>query len=126
MKNYFARLPVMFATALLALPLAMLSASSDQGAPKTFTGEVTDTICASTGSHAQMMAKMQSMGKDKETCTKQCAQMGAKYVLYDAANKAVYSLDNQSKAQTFAGRKVRVEGTLEGNRIRVTDVEQAG
>jgi hypothetical protein len=126
MKNYLARIPVMFATGLLALPLSMMSAPSDQAAPKTFTGEVTDTICASTGSHAPMMAKMQSMGKDKETCTKQCAQMGAKYVLYDAANKAIYSLDDQSKAQTFAGRRVRVAGTLEGNRIRVTDSEQVG
>ena len=73
-----------------------------------------------------MMAKMQRMRRDQETCTKQCAQIGAKYVLYDEGSKAVYTLDDQGKAQAFAGRKVRIAGTLAGNQIKVTNVEAAG
>jgi hypothetical protein len=69
---------------------------------------------------------MQSMGREKETCTKKCAEIGAKYVLYDDANKAVYILDDQAKAQTFAGRRVRVVGAVDGNNIRVKDVEAVG
>ncbi len=125
MKN---RVPLIFAISLLTLPAWMWTGSgpSSQATPQTFTGEVTDTICAKTGSHDQMMAKMPTMGRDKAICTKQCAQIGAKYVLYDEASKAVYTLEDQGKAQTFAGQKVRVAGTLDGNQIKVTNVEVVG
>ncbi len=128
MTNLKNRFPLIFAITLLALPAWMwtMSGRSSQASPKTFTGEVTDTICAKTGTHDAMMAKMPSMGRDKATCTKQCAQIGAKYVLYDEASKAVYSLDDQGKAQTLAGHKVRVEGTLAGDQIKVTNVEVVG
>jgi hypothetical protein len=126
MRNHRVSFSFMFAVGLLAFPLWTLSGPSAQPTPRTFTGEVTDAICAKSGSHDEMMAKMQSMGRDKETCTRKCAQLGAKYVLYDEADKAVYNLDNQSKAQTFAGRRVRVAGTLDGKQIRVTDVRAIG
>jgi len=126
MKSRFARFSLMFAISLLALPLWTVSGLSTQPATKSFTGEVTDTICAKTGSHDEMMAKMRTMGGNKETCTKKCAEIGAKYVLYDEASRAVYNLDDQGKAQAFAGRRVRVAGTLDGSRIRVTDVEAIG
>jgi hypothetical protein len=116
----------MSCTVLLALPLWTLSAPAGQADPKTFTGEVTDSICAGSGSHDEMMAKMPNMGRDKETCTKQCAQMGAKYVLLDEATKQVYTLDDQVKAQALAGHKVRVSGTLSGDKIAVTNVEALG
>lgn len=126
MKSCFVRFPLMFATILLALPLWTVSSPSDEAGPRNFTGEVTDSICAKSGSHDEMMAKMQRMGRDKETCTKQCAELGAKYVLYDEGSKAVYTLDDQEKARKFAGRRVRVAGTLAGNQIRVTNVEAVG
>ena len=126
MKSSFVRFPLMFAAILLALPLWTVSRPSDEAGLKNFTGEVTDSICATSGSHDEMMAKMQRMGRDKETCTKQCAELGAKYVLYDEVSKAVYTLDDQGKAEKFAGRRVRVAGTLAGNQIRVTNVEAVG
>jgi hypothetical protein len=126
MSNLIIRIPLILATALVALWLSPLPSGSGQSAVKTLTGEVTDTICAKSGSHDEMMAKMQSMGREKETCTKKCAEIGAKYVLYDDANKAVYILDDQAKAQTFAGRRVRVVGAVDGNNIRVKDVEAVG
>jgi len=126
MRRHNIRIPLILVTVLVALWLSPVPARSGQADLKTFTGEVTDTICAKTGSHGVMMAKMPSMGRDKETCTKQCTEIGAKYVLYDDASKAVYTLDDQAKAKTFAGRKVRVAGTLEGNNIRVKDVEALG
>jgi len=115
-----------FATILLALPLWMVSRPSDEPAAKTFTGEVTDSFCAKNGSHDEMMAKMQTMGREKDTCTKKCTEIGAKYVLYDEGSKAVYTFDDQEKAKTFAGRRVRVAGTLAGNEIKATDVEAVG
>jgi hypothetical protein len=126
LKNRFSRFTFISCTVLLSLPLSTLSAPASQADPKTFTGEVTDSICASNGSHDQMIARMPSMGHDKETCTKQCAQLGAKYVLLDDATKEVYTLDDQARAQVFAGHKVRLSGTLTGNKITVTNVEALG
>src|SRR5215831_9013748 len=114
------RITRMFVTALLALPLLTVPGRSGQMTPKTFRGEVMDTFCAKNGSHYEMMARMQSMGRDKATCTKKCAEIGAKYVLYDEADKTVYNLDDQSKLEAFAGRHVNVTGTLDGDKINVT------
>jgi hypothetical protein len=52
--------------------------------------------------------------------------MGAQYVLLDEATKQVYTLDDQVKAQALAGHKVRVSGTLSGDKIAVTNVEALG
>lgn len=124
MNKLFTRTPLLaFAATLLAFPWAVRG-YDNSAAPKTFTGEVTDTICAPAGSHAAMMAKMPSMGPDSAACARQCARMGAKYAVVDNSTKAVYTVDDQSKVQAFAGKKVRVTGTLDGNKINVTDVNQ--
>jgi hypothetical protein len=68
---------------------------------------------------------MKSMGRDKNSCSAKCIQLGAKYVLYDSAKKAVYQLDDQEKAAAFAGHKVRVSGTMQKAKIKITNVEAA-
>ena len=123
MKRTFAHIPFL-AALLLTVPLSALPGPA--GSTNTFRGEVIDTFCAQSGSHNEMMAKMSTMGRDKETCTKQCAKIGGKYVLYDEAQKKVYKLDDQAKAEAFAGKRVRVSGTLEGDAIKVANVEALG
>ena len=100
---------------------------------KTFIGEIMDSQCAKNSSHA-MMLKKEGMGdKDpndpmvKQMCTKNCVKMGGKYVLYDAAKKAVYELDDQQKPEALAGQKVKVTGTLDSatKTIHVTDIKAA-
>jgi hypothetical protein len=113
-----------FVAALLMFPLWTVSGHSNRATPKTITGEVTDTICAPSGSHAAMIAKMPNMGRDSATCAKQCARIGGKYAVIDDSTKRVYTVEDQSKVQAFAGQKVRVTGTLQGNKINVTDVNQ--
>jgi hypothetical protein len=108
---------------LLALPLwAAQPKSSDSSTPEVFTGEIMDALCAKDGTHEKMMDDMKSMGRDSHTCAVKCAQLGAKYVLYDAAKKEIYSLDDQEKAEAFAGKKVRVSGTLQKNKIKVASI----
>jgi hypothetical protein len=92
---------------------------------QTFTGEITDTLCAKAGSHDQMMQDMKSMGRDKATCTQKCIQLGAKYVLFDASKGVVYNLDDQDKAEKLAGHKVHVSGTLQKKSIKVSSMEAA-
>jgi uncharacterized protein DUF5818 len=103
-------------------------------ADKTFTGEIFDSQCAKMGSHEMMVKKEMpdkaSMANDpmvKEMCTKNCVKMGGKYVLYDASKKTVYQLDDQTKPEQFAGKKVKVTGTYDkGTKtIHVTNIEAA-
>jgi hypothetical protein len=125
MKKLFLCNMSTLALSLLVLPLLALSEQSGTGA-QTFTGEVMDSICTPNGSHAATMAKMSNMGKDSETCTKACVGMGAKYMLYDQTSRAVYSVNQQDKLARFAGHKVRITGTLAGNKINVADVDELG
>src|SRR5208282_622452 len=105
-RNRFIRVPFLLATLLVAMGLS--AAQSDVNPSSTFSGEIMDSLCAKAGSHDQMMQDMKSMGRDKGTCSAKCIQLGGKYVLYDAAKRAVYELDNQDKAEPFAGHRVRI------------------
>jgi hypothetical protein len=90
-----------------------------------FTGEIMDSLCAKDGSHDKMMDEMKSMGRDKQTCAQKCVQLGAKYVLFDAEKRTIYALDDQDKAASFAGQKVRVKGSLDKKKIKVSSIEPA-
>jgi hypothetical protein len=70
-----------------------------------------------------MMNENKTMGREKQTCTQKCVQMGAKYVLLDASKGTVYQLDDQAKAAAFAGLQVRVVGTLENNQLKIASID---
>ena len=90
---------------LLLSLLAIAALSAAQGR-QTFTGTITDNLCAKAG-HAQMR-----MGPTDAECTIACVGAhGAMYVLYDG--KDVYTLSDQKTPEKFAGQKVRVVGTLD-------------
>ena len=85
------------------LAVAALAAAP---ATQTFTGTITDNMCAR-GGHSQMR-----MGPTDAECTTACIDVhGAMYVLYDGKN--VYALSDQKTPEEFAGRKVKVVGTLD-------------
>jgi hypothetical protein len=99
---------------------------------KTFSGEIMDSQCAKNGSHAMMLAKEGMAGKEndpmaKTMCTNNCVKMGGKYVLFDAASKTTYQLDDQTKPVQFAGQEVKVTGTLDKatKTIHVTEIKTA-
>jgi hypothetical protein len=100
---------------------------------KTFSGEIFDSQCAKEGSHATMLKKAGMGDKDpndpaaKKACADQCVSMGGKYVLYNATSKTIYELDDQSKPAEFAGKKVKVTGTLDEatKTIHVTGIKAA-
>lgn len=89
---------------------------------KTYTGQIMDSACAKTGSHAAM-EKEHGM-KNAKDCTLGCVKGGAKYVLYDGSKS--YDLDDQTKPEAFAGQKVKVTGTLDTgtNTIHVQDIKR--
>lgn len=79
---------------------------------KVFVGEIYDSACAAKGTHEAMAPMMGVKADDHKQCTLKCVDIGAKFVLLDAAKKVVYELDDQQKPKEFAGEKVKVTGTL--------------
>jgi hypothetical protein len=91
---------------LLIVSVLALASLSAAPAKQTFVGIITDDMCAKDG-HATMR-----MGPTDAECTKACiAAHGAVYVLADGKN--VYDLSDQKTPEKFAGKKVRVTGTLD-------------
>jgi hypothetical protein len=86
--------------------LAALSALSAAQSKQTFTGVITDNMCAR-ANHASMR-----MGPTDADCTKACVSAhDAKFVLFDG--KEVYALSDQKTPEKFAAQKVTVVGTLD-------------
>jgi hypothetical protein len=99
----------------------------DTAASQVFTGEVMDTICARYKGHQHMMEELKSMGDTKQSCIKHCIeQLGASYVLYDPEKQVAYEIANQDKIAPYAGKRVRVSGTLQKKKINVTSIQTAG
>ena len=111
------------ASTIAILVLATTSFAAPKG--KTFKGEIMDSACANMGSHDMMIKK--EGAKDAKQCTVTCVKMGSKYVLFNAAGKTVYQLDDQTKPEEFAGEKVNVKGTLnkKTGTIHVADIQRA-
>ena len=85
------------------LAIAALAAAPGK---QTFTGIITDDVCA-TADHSQMR-----MGPTDAECAKACIDAhGASYILYDGKN--AYTLSDQRTSEKFAGQKVNVTGTLD-------------
>jgi hypothetical protein len=77
---------------------ALLAAEGQQ----TFTGVITDSMCGK--DHAMMRVTPDTR------CVQECVKQGSKYALFDG--KATYVLSDQKMPEPFAGKKVKVTGTL--------------
>jgi hypothetical protein len=94
----------------LLLSLLALAALTAAPAKRKFTGVITDSMCA-TADHSRMR-----MGPTDAECTIACVEAhGASYVLYDG--KEAYTLSDQKTPEKFAGKKVRVTGTLDAKKM---------
>jgi hypothetical protein len=83
-------------------------------AQNTWRGVVSDSHCG---------AKHSTPSDEAAACVKKCVEGGAQYVL--VSRGTVYKLDAQEKFADFAGKRVRVTGTLSGDTITVSSVEPA-
>jgi hypothetical protein len=103
---------------LLCLPL-LLAAGLFAKEPTSVTlrGEIMDSQCAynvhSLGhSHDEMINSHISGATDEKSCSYHCVKdRGGVYVLL--VKEDVYRLDDQNVSANFAGKKVRVNGTLD-------------
>jgi hypothetical protein len=83
-------------------------------AGKSWTGTVSDSHCGAKHAQASDAAA---------ACVAKCVEGGAKYVLVSGGK--VYQLDTQDKFADFAGKSVKVTGTMKGDAITVESVEAA-
>jgi len=103
---------------LLAFTPAAFAADSS-----TFSGQISDSICAREGSHADFQQVSKDMGKTARECTLACVdRLSAKFVLFDPKKKKIYDLSDQAQARKFAGKMVQVTGTLKKNEILVKTI----
>jgi len=82
-----------------------------------FRGVITDDNCDN-GDHSHM-----KMGDTDAECTVACINAhGASYVLFDG--KTAYTLSDQKSPEKFAGKKVKVVGTLDAGKkiIQVSSI----
>lgn len=93
-------------------------------------GAVMDSQCAfnvhsDAHSHEWMTKRGVQGATDEESCTQHCVKdMGGSYVL--VAKKDVYKLDDQVRAEQFAGKKVKVSGTMDAtsHTVHVYEMEE--
>ena len=93
-------------------------------------GAIMDSQCAfnvhsDAHSHDWMTKRGVQGASDEESCTHHCVKdMGGSYVLL--VKKDVYRLDDQVKAEQFAGKKVKVSGTLDSSNhtLHIFDMEE--
>ena len=105
------------------LVLALIAATSilqAQPSTQSVTGTITDSECAD-ANHSRMR-----MGDTDVECTKACIEFhDAAYMLFDG--KVSYELSDQKTAAPFAGKKVKVTGTVDAKakRIAVASIAEA-
>ena len=105
---------------VLLFSLLAIAALSAAPGKQTFSGVITDSMCAR-GDHSKMQ-----MGPMDAECTIACIrEHGATYVLYDG--KSAYDLSNQQTPENFAGKRVMITGTLntKTNTIQVDSIAPA-
>ena len=109
------------ASLLTALLVVLSNISLAAQKAQTFAGEIIDQQCALLGGHSAMM----NQGESAKDCSNRCVKIGGKYVLYDAGTKTIYQLDDQKKAEPFAGTKVKVTGSYDSSNktIHVSNIQ---
>lgn len=113
----------LFILAVLAIAATGALLQATDKTATSYEGEISDSICARDGSHAEAMRMSKDMGETAASCTTACVyHAGAKFVLFDPERKKVYLLHPQEDASKFAGQKVRIVGTLRKKTLEIESI----
>src|SRR5579871_6667679 len=105
---------------LCCLGLLVGLTSLTSAADKTWTGQISDSMCGA--SHAKMIVGHTGAKMTNTDCTLACVKAGAKYVFVSGGK--VYDIANQDDADLMkhAGHTVRLTGEMKGNSITVSKI----
>ena len=113
MKKVFACLTA--ALLMVALGNVVSFAADEKKTETTVTGYITDSHCKGEGAK-----------EGHKDCALKCAhEKGAKLGVWDAANSKFYTLDDQKKAEEFAGSSATVKGTVDGETLKISSITKA-
>jgi hypothetical protein len=99
---------------LLALIVLTVSFATGSAFAESFTGVVSDAMCAKNPAKAS--------SADHAACADKCIKGGSPAVLI--VGSKVYSVSNPEKISSFAGKKITVDGSLAADTITVTFVKE--
>ncbi len=116
MTGKFSRRAIAVAAGMLMLCAIGVSAQpAGSGAEKTLTGIVSDAMCGKT--HAMK-------GETPAQCTRMCVKGGSAFAL--VVGDKVYTLRGSSSSlYKYAGQKVILKGTMQGDTVLVESVAPA-
>jgi hypothetical protein len=95
---------------------AATTRAADLPARGTFAGLITDSYCGAR--HAK------DSGKTSEECARACVRRGARYTLVNG-DTSYTLMGNPAILEKMAGQRVRVEGALQGDAVRVSSITSA-
>jgi hypothetical protein len=93
---------------LLVITTTMALAGSEKGS---WTGQVTDAKCAP---------------KVSAECSKKCIESGQPVVFVNDKDGSVIQVANQDALKEHAGHHVKVDGSVQGNKLTVDKVSMVG
>lgn len=107
---------------LAVVAAVMLAAPCAFAADHTWNGKISDSMCGATHKKTAEHGTAQISDRD---CTLACVKNGGKYVF--VRNGKIYSIENQDYAglEQHAGESVRMTGDVNGNNIKVSNIESA-
>lgn len=97
---------------LVTVLALLLSAGTVAFATDTMTGYISDSHCGAKGAKAG----------HEECATKCVTEHGAKYVFVNDADHKVYTIEDQDKVAAHAGHHVTVNGTVNGDNLKVASI----
>ncbi len=101
---------ILFAS-VLAASLCSFGAFAD-----TLTGYVSESHCG---------AAHKSESAANTACVKKCLQGGTDPVLVSDGKVMKFDADSKAKAVAFAGENVKIDGTVDGDVIKITSIDKA-
>ena len=105
----------------LLLVMLLLVTIGFAGTEQTWNGQISDTVCALQHPNPARGAKDQAL---RHQCTMLCISNGASYTFI--TDGKVYGISNQEQPdlEKYAGADVKVTGTMKGDTIIISKIEQ--
>jgi hypothetical protein len=95
----------------LAASIGSVAALADQ-----MTGYISESGCG---------AKHSTVSAANTKCVEACLKKGSDPVLVSEGKVMKFDADSKEKAKAFAGQNVKIDGTMDGDMVKITSIDKA-